>query len=347
MESRWLLHGLPPQNPDGKNQTCARQRHEHIMGKLKDSIFTTLMGSNPSGTLTQEAKSYIENKLHVMFQNFDTPTHPPYASMIRTAIIELNEEAGSSEESISGFIEKEYEGLPCGHVAFLSHHLRRLCESGEIVHKNDGRYMIGVDYEQKLEEDCQAERQELEIIDDYSKVKEKQIVVFEEQQQHAVEKCEVEEQSETLREGIEATEQQIEVLYRTEGPSVELNDEEKNCPQNQLHEVIEETNHLKKLQIEVCEKYMSVHGQQNRMIEEKNMFQEQQTQLLYLTQGPSEELNDEEQNCPQNQQHEVIEELNGIQKLHLEVCEEYMSVSRQQNRVIEEKNMLEEQQTEV
>ncbi|XP_031268822.1 uncharacterized protein LOC116127301 [Pistacia vera] len=339
MESRRLLHGLPPQNPDGKNQTCAKQRHEHIMGKLKDSIFTTLTGSNPSGTLTQEAKSYIENKLHVMFQNFDTPTHPPYASMIRTAIIELNEEAGSSEESISGFIEKEFEGLPCGHVAFLSHHLRRLCESGEIVRKNDGRYMIGVGYgdiedekemgertnirqmedqlvsipnasetcltEQKLEEDCQdcqAERQELEIIDDYSKVKEKQIVVFEEQQQHAVEKCEVEEQSETLREGIEATEQQIEVLYRTEGPSVELNDEEKNCPQNQLHEVIEETNHLQKLQIEVCEEYTSVHGQQNRVIEEKNMFQEQQTQLLYLTQGPSEELSDEDK-LSQNQQH--------------------------------------------
>lgn len=174
--------------------------------------------------------------------------------MIRTAIIELDEEAGSSEESISSYIEREYEGLPCGHVAFLGHHLRRLCKSGEIVCKNDGRYMIGVEgveemgqrmnisqnmrlayhvreelqneqneeaaketclIEQKIEEDCQARRQELEVIDDCSKVKEMQIVVFEEQSWHAVGKQELEERIETSKQGIEATEQQMEVPYLT------------------------------------------------------------------------------------------------------------------------------------
>lgn len=174
--------------------------------------------------------------------------------MIRTAIIELDEEAGSSEESISSYIEREYEGLPCGHVAFLGYHLRRLCKSGEIVCKNDGRYMIGVEgveemgqrmnisqnmrlayhvreelqneqneeaaketclIEQKIEEDCQARRQELEVIDDCSKVKEMQIVVFEEQSWHAVGKQELEERIETSKQGIEATEQQMEVPYLT------------------------------------------------------------------------------------------------------------------------------------
>lgn len=81
MEPPQLLHFLPSENPDGKNQTRAKkQRHKHIMGKLKDSVFTNIVGSNhPSGTLTQEAKAYIENKLRGMFQTFDTPTHPPYA----------------------------------------------------------------------------------------------------------------------------------------------------------------------------------------------------------------------------------------------------------------------------
>lgn len=52
--------------------------------------------------------------------------------MIQTAIMELNEENGSNEESISEFIKVHYEGLPWAHGVYLSHHLNELCKNGEL-----------------------------------------------------------------------------------------------------------------------------------------------------------------------------------------------------------------------
>lgn len=65
-----------------------------------------------------------------------------------------------------------------------------------------------------------------------------------------------------------------------QGSSVELNDKEQNCPQSQLHEVIEESNHSQKLQIVVREDKKLVSGQQNRAIEEQNILQEQQIEFM-------------------------------------------------------------------
>ena len=65
--------------------------------------------------------------------------------MIQEAISKLNEEGGSSEEVISRFLEKEYEGLPWVHSSFLSHHLKKLCRNGEVVCVNNERYMLLVD----------------------------------------------------------------------------------------------------------------------------------------------------------------------------------------------------------
>ena len=65
--------------------------------------------------------------------------------MIQQAILKLNEECGSSEEAISRFLEKEYEGLPWGHASFLNHHLKKLCRNGEIVCTNNERYMLHMD----------------------------------------------------------------------------------------------------------------------------------------------------------------------------------------------------------
>ncbi|CAA3014792.1 3-ketoacyl- thiolase 2, peroxisomal [Olea europaea subsp. europaea] len=59
----------------------------------------------------------------------------------RTALQELNEKWGSSEDSISKIIEKEYKNLPWAHLTLLKHHLEKLCESGEVVTRGR-RYML-------------------------------------------------------------------------------------------------------------------------------------------------------------------------------------------------------------
>lgn len=93
--------------------------------------------------------------------------------MIRTAIMELKEEWGSKKESISGFIEKNFEGLPLGHASFLSHHLRMLCGTGEIVCKNDRQYMLSVD-QVRVEEECQVEGQGNQMVNGWNKTRRKQ-----------------------------------------------------------------------------------------------------------------------------------------------------------------------------
>lgn len=53
--------------------------------------------------------------------------------MIERAIKELNENGGSSMESISQFLEKEYNCLALAHSTLLKYHLVKFCESGAIV----------------------------------------------------------------------------------------------------------------------------------------------------------------------------------------------------------------------
>jgi hypothetical protein len=65
--------------------------------------------------------------------------------MIRRAIEQLNEEKGSTEEAISKFIKEDVEDLPLAHASFLSHHLNKLSESGEIVKAYGNRYMFPVE----------------------------------------------------------------------------------------------------------------------------------------------------------------------------------------------------------
>lgn len=130
--------------------------------------------------------------------------------MIQTAITELNEVGGSIEASISGYIEKNFEGLPWGHATFLRHHLRKLSRSGEIMRKNDGRYMIAVD-QGREEEERRVERKEDDMLQEWNKEREKQVIVF-------GERCQVEKQAggkkiEVSRQDAEATEQAVEVLH--------------------------------------------------------------------------------------------------------------------------------------
>ncbi|KAL8157560.1 hypothetical protein AgCh_002315 [Apium graveolens] len=62
--------------------------------------------------------------------------------MIHRAIEELNEKRGSSEESISQYIKKEYKDLPLAHNSLLKHHLGELCNSDEILVTRKHLYLL-------------------------------------------------------------------------------------------------------------------------------------------------------------------------------------------------------------
>ncbi|GAB2270297.1 hypothetical protein Dimus_005200 [Dionaea muscipula] len=62
-----------------------------------------------------------------------TPSHPPYAEMITAAIAALKEKDGSSKKAIAKYIEQVYQNLPPAHLALLTHHLKRLKNSGHLI----------------------------------------------------------------------------------------------------------------------------------------------------------------------------------------------------------------------
>ncbi|XP_038992371.1 uncharacterized protein LOC120115836 isoform X2 [Hibiscus syriacus] len=113
------------------------------MKNLEDAIIAELSAStSPSMAIDPEL---VRLRLQQLLPSFQTPVHPPYSSMIRQAILKLNEECGSTEEAMSRHIEKEHPGLPFAHASFLSHHLKKLCSEGELICVRNERYMINVD----------------------------------------------------------------------------------------------------------------------------------------------------------------------------------------------------------
>lgn len=93
--------------------------------------------------LSEAQNSIFQNRLNEILPHLQrTPDHPPYAWMIEEAIQELAEEGGSSKESISKYIKKVNKDLPWAHETFLTHHLKCLCESGDIVITSNQRYAL-------------------------------------------------------------------------------------------------------------------------------------------------------------------------------------------------------------
>ncbi|XP_009784525.1 uncharacterized protein LOC107807395 [Nicotiana tabacum] len=113
------------------------------MDKLKEAILK-LSNSEPNGPLSPTRNSILQQRLsHLLSSLHTTPDHPPYSWMIQRALQELNEEGGSSEDSISKFIKKEYDNLPMAHMFLLKHHLQKLSENGEILLiDGGGRFLL-------------------------------------------------------------------------------------------------------------------------------------------------------------------------------------------------------------
>lgn len=135
--------------------------NDSAMSQLRDSLLSQLTQLNPSltpSTLTDRS-SFIQSRLQQLFHSFRTPTHPPYALMINKAITELKDKIGSTEEAISEFVKREYEDLPWAHGKILSLHLKRLCEAGEIVCNENGRYVFPIGgVEEKERRKCGRKR---------------------------------------------------------------------------------------------------------------------------------------------------------------------------------------------
>lgn len=139
----------------------AINNNNSAMSQLRDSLLSQLTQLNPSltpSTITDRS-SFIQSRLQELFHSFRTPTHPPYALMINKAITELKGKIGSTEEAISEFVKREYEDLPWAHGKILSLHLKRLCETGEIVCNENGRYVFPVGcVEEKVRRKCGRKR---------------------------------------------------------------------------------------------------------------------------------------------------------------------------------------------
>ncbi|KAJ8553458.1 hypothetical protein K7X08_024136 [Anisodus acutangulus] len=74
---------------------------------------------------------------------FFSPTHPDYAEMITEAITALKEKEGSSRIAIAKYIDRVYTNLPPNHSALLTHHLKRLKNSGYLAMVKHS-YMLAV-----------------------------------------------------------------------------------------------------------------------------------------------------------------------------------------------------------
>ncbi|KAK9758034.1 hypothetical protein RND81_01G202000 [Saponaria officinalis] len=64
------------------------------------------------------------------------PSHPSYTEMITAAILWENSQgkvSGSSKQAIAKYIDRVYSNLPPSHSSLLTHHLKRLKNSGQLV----------------------------------------------------------------------------------------------------------------------------------------------------------------------------------------------------------------------
>ncbi|BAT74909.1 hypothetical protein LR48_Vigan09g066100 [Vigna angularis] len=138
----------PRPNPHEDSRTT------RVMAHLKDSLISQLKKLDPSLSLHSRHSALIERRLRDLFPAFHTPTHPPYALMIRSAILGLEDGSGSTEEAISEYIKREYSDLPWAHARILGLQLENLCEIGEIARVSGWRYVLKV--EDEVKEQCEG-----------------------------------------------------------------------------------------------------------------------------------------------------------------------------------------------
>lgn len=81
---------------------------------------------------TQEAINHAPDS-NIPINSPAPANHPPYAEMIYRAIEALKEKDGSSKTAIAKYIEEAYTDLPPAHSTLLTHHLKRLKDTGLLI----------------------------------------------------------------------------------------------------------------------------------------------------------------------------------------------------------------------
>ncbi|XP_038907055.1 uncharacterized protein LOC120092885 [Benincasa hispida] len=225
MENSQPQHSsIPPPpgylSPPSSMTPPSDHRHSLVAGRFRDALFSAVAAKySTNGSAhsfpfhSEQFKSVVDCRIHENFPSFQTPTHLPYASMIQRAIAEGGDEDGLSEESISEFIVNEYEDLPWAHPAFLRRHLGKLCESGELVKSNCGRYNFKVEgtgvkrKKRRRKSAGRNRRRELESADEIEedfdrKKRSKKLMIIGPREEEVVTSKGTEEQSDLLREVI-------------------------------------------------------------------------------------------------------------------------------------------------
>ncbi|XP_060184562.1 uncharacterized protein LOC132614184 isoform X1 [Lycium barbarum] len=135
-------HQLSLQNTSQNPNFSRKKNQEKAMDKLRESILK-LANSEPNVPLSATQNSLLQEKLnHFLYCLHTGPDHPPYTWMIEKALQELDEEGGSSEDSISEVIKKEYDSLPWAHTTLLKRHLQMMSEKGEVLMIDGGRFSL-------------------------------------------------------------------------------------------------------------------------------------------------------------------------------------------------------------
>ncbi|KAL5729551.1 hypothetical protein ACHQM5_002486 [Ranunculus cassubicifolius] len=113
------------------------QRHAVYVKSIKESMLQ--LSQHSEANLTE----WIGVRLPSLVPSpLLTPDHPSYADMILTAIEDLEEKRGSTKASISEFIKSKHQHLPLAHSTYLTHHLQKLVETGDIVSVTGSRYTL-------------------------------------------------------------------------------------------------------------------------------------------------------------------------------------------------------------
>ncbi|KAJ0010339.1 hypothetical protein Pint_33493 [Pistacia integerrima] len=304
-----------------------RRRFENLMRLIESSCPSLLLRR-------KEIERHFSKLTHI-------PDHPPYAYMIQRAITELNELGGSSEVTISKFIEAEYEDLPFAHASLLTHHLQKLVKKGDIVCTSGNCYILT---NESSDFRCNLNKEQKHLRRRCQKGRQHKVKGVESQKQKKIEESQEKTQvNGTICKGIE----EQKPVEGHIGPTGEQ--ENKGYA-----ELIEKHNEVEEIQFKVNDEQVEAE-QYNEGIDEHNQKQEQQKQqqkemnlqqiqVLGKTSEVLVEENSQAEDRNQAESHTGVAEAEHLKELDKEVMEEQFH-EEQKSEKLEEKNKIQDQES--
>lgn len=208
--------------------------------------------------------------------------------MINTAISELDDVGGSTEEAISEFIKQKFEDLPWAHASLLSRHLKKLSQRGELISVLGNCYMLPSENTVSVVENGDQSQEGHIIIEEDQSLKQEAVV----RNENGVQGCQMEiddqnqSQEQLIKQTGEGRQEEIagqiptqleEIAVAAVQRQEELEQEHQTKePQNEMplgkKQIgdIDRTEQLLEEQIELIDKLTQLQRQQNEAIDERN-----------------------------------------------------------------------------